>query len=946
MSDYRDVVRTAIEKGFYLDSCGTDERHYTWGSWIDLCGMSVEDALKAADYGGNGGGGSEEGGDSGKTKNTITLSMQKGGDDEYSLYLSAAKAPTSDVTVYFQFDGVTQSVVLPAGVTSVNSGLKGEDPSKPYATIDNINISSDDEKYTYTPKNSVKNGIFKATIINDGKETVEQVKYGTPLSLDTPEEKPGYEFVWSVNGEKIEEPESYVMPESDVTVIGEYVPNKHIITYNIYKEKYDGGIVVETVSSATIENVEFNSKIYPKLPVISAENGYTLNEWSVDGEEITSDYTMPDKDIEVSATYKLNEYSLKYVGMNDAVVSEKTYYFTQGTDNAPEVPAETGYESKGWDKETPASMPAENLVITAVYEKITYYVRYNVLVEDGEAITYEEPHYYGDEISIRADETMEGYTFSGWNPSALPATMPAEDIAVNGELVKNTYKLTIMVDGEVFFTKEYKYGDAIDKEEIPQPEKEGYTFTGWEPEIPDTVPSNDLEISAKFQINQYAVRYYVDDAEYASFTYGYGTEIVAIEEPEKEGYTFSGWGDYPATVPAHDVEIRGIFSINSYLLSYYVDGELVESAETEYNTEIESREYPVKEGYTFSGWDGEPERMPAHDVEVRGEFTVNVHNIVYRVDGEEYQVITGVAYGTEIVAIEEPEKEGYTFGGWQNVPATMPDEDVVIDGEFTINQYTLSFILDGEPYTSITGDFGAEIEAPVPEKVGYTFSGWNPEVPATIPSQDMAFEGSMNINSWVATYKIDGNVYSSVTYEYGAEIVYPDVPKEGYDLIWNKEFVTMPDNDIVIEGEYAEHPVPKAVYYGAVLNDIKSEWTDVSEMDAYEYADGEETADAFVLTGIPEYLIIEEQYNNGEISDEEFDAWCNEHSRVPFFSIPATAELVKVKNATNVDVTAIVRPAQAITVGADEYQCYYIDSVIPPIGTDDTLIYKITIQTK
>ena len=61
MSDYRDVVKKAIEEGWYLDSCGSDERYYTWGSFIDLCGMSVEDA-KLPDSGGGGGDDTGDGG--------------------------------------------------------------------------------------------------------------------------------------------------------------------------------------------------------------------------------------------------------------------------------------------------------------------------------------------------------------------------------------------------------------------------------------------------------------------------------------------------------------------------------------------------------------------------------------------------------------------------------------------------------------------------------------------------------------------------------------------------------------------------------------------------------------------------------------------------------------------------------------------------------------------
>ncbi len=51
----------------------------------------------------------------------------------------------------------------------------------------------------------------------------------------------------------------------------------------------------------------------------------------------------------------------------------------------------------------------------------------------------------------------------------------------------------------------------------------------------------------------------VDGAEYASYDIEYGASITLIDNPEKEGYTFSGWSDAPATMPSHDVQITGTF---------------------------------------------------------------------------------------------------------------------------------------------------------------------------------------------------------------------------------------------------------------------------------------------------------------------------------------------------------------------------------------------------
>ena len=89
-------------------------------------------------------------------------------------------------------------------------------------------------------------------------------------------------------------------------------------------------------------------------------------------------------------------------------------------------------------------------------------------------------------------------------------------------------------------------------------------------------------------------------------------------------------------MPAHDVEINGSFTVNKYLLTYKVDGEVFKSDSVEYNSTLTPIAEPTKEGYTFSGWSEIPETMPAHDVTVTGTFT----QTEYRV-GDDTYVITG-----------------------------------------------------------------------------------------------------------------------------------------------------------------------------------------------------------------------------------------------------------------------------------------------------------------
>jgi hypothetical protein len=129
-----------------------------------------------------------------------------------------------------------------------------------------------------------------------------------------------------------------------------------------------------------------------------------------------------------------------------------------------------------------------------------------------------------------------------------------------------------------------------------------------------------LNIKAEF-VNYY-LRFVLEDQLISEQFLNVGDALVVPTVPEKEGYTFSGWGDVPATMPAADVTYSGSYQLNSYNLIYKVDGEVYETVSLEYGADIELLPEPTKAGYTFSGWIGAPVFMPAEDVEVHGWFEI------------------------------------------------------------------------------------------------------------------------------------------------------------------------------------------------------------------------------------------------------------------------------------------------------------------------------------
>ena len=344
---------------------------------------------------------------------------------------------------------------------------------------------------------------------------------------------------------------------------------------------------------------------------------------------------------------------------------------------------------------------------------------------------------YGSTITPEPAPTKEGYTFSGW--SEIPETMPAHDVTVTGTFNINKYKLTYIVDGEEYRSYELEYGTTITPETAPT--KEGYTFSGWS-EIPETMPANDVTVTGTFTKNSYTLTYILDGENYKTYTCDFNAVITPEAPPEREGYTFSGWSKIPETMPANDVTVIGTFTINKYKLSYLLNGEIYKESEIEFGSSIIPEDELIKEGFSFSGWSKIPETMPANDLIIIGTLTINKYRLTYLIDGQTYKEYE-VEYGSPITPEGMYVWEGYTFSGWDNLPETMPANDVIVTGSITLNKYKLTYLLDGQTYKEYEIEFGASITPEAePAKEGFLFSGWS-DIPESMPAHDVEITGTL-----------------------------------------------------------------------------------------------------------------------------------------------------------------------------------------------------------
>ena len=444
--------------------------------------------------------------------------------------------------------------------------------------------------------------------------------------------------------------------------------------------------------------------------------------------------------------------------------------------------------------------------------------------------------------------TNEGET--RWSSEAIVLDKDnIRDLTVSAEFEALEYGL--FIENTDYSTVSWPDGENPDSFTIETPTftllnpvRTGYTFTGWQKldsetdeEIGDVSLNvqieqgthTDLVFSAVWTPVDYTISYNLDGGTVSQAnpeTYNAGQSPFVLNNPVKTGYDFTGWTETEISEPqaemvvatdsARNLSFTANYSVHKHSITYKINGEVYKTVENvEYGSNITPVEYTASAGHTFGGWQNIPATMPDSDIVIDGTVTVNKNSITYTVDGEVYRVIDNVEFGSDITPIEEPEKTGWTFGGWQNVPDTMPDSPVTISGEFTRNKYKINYILDGETYGE-PDEFEFEENVTLkdaPDKTGYTFGGWtlSPQINDgdPMPASDITATGSYSVNKYHVNYVVDGEPYGeAVEVEYNAPVTIPaPLSKEGHtfsgwDATPSLNDGKMPASDVTVSGTF------------------------------------------------------------------------------------------------------------------------------------------------
>ena len=373
-------------------------------------------------------------------------------------------------------------------------------------------------------------------------------------------------------------------------------------------------------------------------------------------------------------------------------------------------------------------------------------------------------------------------------------SVPADVTALTVQWTDPTYAVTLHPNGGTINNgnvTEYIYGVGATLPTADDMTYTGHTFKGWydnEGLTGDPVTAiggtemGNKEYWAKWEINQYTITFdTAGGSEIAPITQDYGTAVTAPEPPAKPGYTFTGWNPaLPATMPAENLTVTAQWTVNQYTITFdTADGSAIAPITQDYGTAITAPAAPTREGYTFTGWDKTiPATMPAGDMTITAQWTVNQYTITYDLDG-------GTAEGnpdtytveTDAFTLKNPTRPGYTFTGWSGTGLTGEDNLTVTipkgstgnrsyTAHWSLNTYSITYDLDGGTAFGNPDSYTVEsatITLNQPTKTGYTFTGWSgtdltgeDNLTVTIPA------GSIGDRRYTAHWEFDPTIIAAL----------------------------------------------------------------------------------------------------------------------------------------------------------------------------------------
>lgn len=379
------------------------------------------------------------------------------------------------------------------------------------------------------------------------------------------------------------------------------------------------------------------------------------------------------------------------------------------------------------------------------------------------------------------------------------------------------FKIYFVVDDYIYNTIDY---DETNDFNFPTaPNKNGYTFEGWEyndviinSDFLENIQINeDIYIYASWSIIECNIDYNLNGGESVSnpSTYTIEDENLPLLSPSKYGYNFVGWQtnygniiDTIDTKQCKDITLTAKWELITHNVHYNLDGGTNNSNNPTSFSQLEEIPLlaPEKRGYSFDGWYTDNnfttkiEKISLYtenNINLYAKFNINNYSIQFKSNGGNEISTINLPYNTQ-VTLPAPNMLGYDFEGWYeddqtfSVPYTFDhiiDRNVILYAKWGLHTYSINYFLDGgenlnnpENFTVLSDD----ISLTAPIKAGYKFDGWylDQDFNTPITKLSMPIYNDVNLYAkWTAIFNVEGNTIQALT-EYGQTLSHIDVPSK------------------------------------------------------------------------------------------------------------------------------------------------------------------------
>ena len=372
--------------------------------------------------------------------------------------------------------------------------------------------------------------------------------------------------------------------------------------------------------------------------------GYTLSGWTEKGKkDVVWKIPATAAGIKnVVAQWKANTYTVKF-DVNGGTVGTQTktvtYDSTYGNSGKLPTPTRKGYGFDGWYDDN-GNLVNDNTVVTIAKDHTLYAhwtaKEYTVTFDanGGTVETKPQTVTYGSAYrELPMPATREGYEFVGWfteqnggtKVTAVTTVTTAKDHTLYAHWTQNVYDVRFDANGgkEAYEPKKVRHGNAYGTFPLT-PTRIGYEFAGWFTDAkdgtqvkPEDVVTASHTLYAHWTANTYTVSFNANGGTEtpAEKTVTYGSTYGELPTPTRKGYTFVGWftsakdgrqvkADAEVTTAA-DRTLYAHWTQNLYTVTIKADkdGDVIETQQIpEGGLAKKPAKEPVREGYTFVGW--------------------------------------------------------------------------------------------------------------------------------------------------------------------------------------------------------------------------------------------------------------------------------------------------------------------------------------------------------